>query len=106
MDFDVLSKLSPALEEDNGDLATEAYRNLDSVVRHGDIVEFFVRKPSSIEPVTPHAQDSSWEFSQPNSFNFGTTPSTIDVLPTPSTKAENESIYAPCIYAWGHFGSE
>ncbi|KAL8653472.1 MAG: hypothetical protein Q9210_002078 [Variospora velana] len=104
MDFDVLSKLSPALEQDNGDFATEAYRNLDSVVSHGDIVEFFVRNPSSIEPVTPHAQDSSWEFSQPNSFNFGTMPSTIDILPTPSTKAEDESVYAPCIYAWGHFG--
>ncbi|KAL9017654.1 MAG: hypothetical protein Q9185_005050 [Variospora sp. 1 TL-2023] len=106
MDFDVLSKVSPALQQDNGDLAAEAYRNLDSVVSHGDIVEFFIRKPSSIEPVTPQAQDSSWEFSQPSSFNFGTTPSTIDILPTPSTKAEDESIYAPCIYAWGHFGSE
>lgn len=107
MDFDVLSsELSPALEPDSGYSATEGYRGLNQVVSPGDIVEFFVRKPSSVEPVTPHAEDSSWELSQPNSFTFGTTPSTIDLLPTLKPKAEDQSANSPCIYAWGHFGSE
>ncbi|KAL9012064.1 MAG: hypothetical protein Q9173_003144 [Seirophora scorigena] len=105
MDFDVLSsELSPDLEPDSGYSATEGYRGLNQVVSPGNIVEFFVRKPSSVEPVTPHAEDSSWELSQPNSFTFGTTPSTIDLLPTLNTKAEEQSVNSPCIYAWGHFG--
>ncbi|KAL8718086.1 MAG: hypothetical protein Q9225_004742 [Loekoesia sp. 1 TL-2023] len=107
LDLDVGIESSASDSPKNTDPEVERRRNLGQIVSHGDTVEFFARAPgisSFRKPLTQNIRGNAYEFTNLSSVVFGTTPSTVDVMPAPTTAMVGESKFSPCIYAWGHFG--
>lgn len=107
LDLDVAIESRSTDSPENADPEVERRRNLGQIVNHGDTVEFFVRAlgvSSFRTPPTQTTRGNAYEFTNLSSVVFGTTPSTVDVMPAPTTAMVGESRFSPCIYAWGHFG--
>ncbi|KAL8762450.1 MAG: hypothetical protein Q9184_001533 [Pyrenodesmia sp. 2 TL-2023] len=88
LDFDDASEFSASSESEHDDPEVERRRNLGQIVSPGDTVEFFMCR---------NAEGISYKDSTKYSFSFGTTPSTVDEIPSPEMLTQSQSERSPCI---------
>ncbi|KAL8917284.1 MAG: hypothetical protein Q9208_008060 [Pyrenodesmia sp. 3 TL-2023] len=89
LDFNEVSEFSASSESEDEDPEAERRRNLSQIVSPGDTVEFFMCR---------NAKGISYDHSTKYPFSFGTTPSTVDEIPSPETLTAGQSERSPCIY--------
>ncbi|KAL8658375.1 MAG: hypothetical protein Q9226_001051 [Calogaya cf. arnoldii] len=103
VDFDVAPELTMAQDFDNVSPEAEGGNLSSQIVNTGDIVEFFARDLiESSSTATPESKHSHYIRCQP-CLIFGTTPSTIDAMPKPSSMMQH-SPSSDCIFIPAHFG--
>lgn len=103
VDIDVSPELTMAQGFDNG--SPEAGGNASSqIVNTGDIVEFFARYPVEPSSAAHPKANNSFILSCSPCLVFGTTPSTVDVMPEPHSTTQCAQSSSDCIFVRGHFG--
>ena len=104
VDFDVTPEFSMAQTLGNIGPEPEGSNVSGQIVNPGDVVQFFARKAiessAKISPTTA----GHLELKCPPCLVFGTTPSTVDAMPEPSSTTPRSPRPSDCIYVHRHFG--
>ncbi|KAL8913763.1 MAG: hypothetical protein Q9171_001497 [Xanthocarpia ochracea] len=104
VDFDVTPEFSMAQTLGNGGPEPEGSNVSGQIVNPGDVVQFFAHKPIESSAKTFPTAAGSLTLSCPPCIVFGTTASTVDAMPEPSSTTPRAPSSSDCIFVHRHFG--
>ncbi|KAL8918300.1 MAG: hypothetical protein Q9172_005482 [Xanthocarpia lactea] len=104
VDFDVTPEFSMAQNLGNEGPEPEGSNVSGQIVNPGDVVQFFARKPIESSAKTSPTAAGPLTFNCPFSIAFGTTASTVDAMPEPSSTTPRAPSPSDCIFVRRHFG--